>query len=154
VLPYPRVLATSTIGLVVVVDDDDDAADWRLSSLFKISAMRAERLIEARLRVRDWMPREREVELLPLLEVLRAGLGVLPRPRPRPLCICWKIYLNTLSIILKKNCQAMLGYSEMKNKQMISQNDGKEKTQKQQECRQCILVTKTREVRLADSWVQ
>jgi len=47
--------------------------------------MRADRLQGARLRLRAMVLRERD--LLPLVEVLRAGFEFLPRPRPRPLCI-------------------------------------------------------------------
>lgn len=63
-----------------------DDSEWPLSSPLSSSASRADRLTDARLRFCEEVLRE--LDLRPLLEVLRAGFGFLPRPRPRPLCIC------------------------------------------------------------------
>lgn len=70
--------------------------------------MRADRLMEARLRPREAILLELVRSHRP--EVLRGWLVFLPRPRPRPLCICWRVYLNSLSMGWrgKKKCRAML----------------------------------------------
>lgn len=94
-LPSARGLATSAIEVLA------DGSGWPLTSPLtsplSSSAIRADRLTDARLVVREMVLRE--LGLIPLLEVLRAGFGFLPRPRPRPLCICRRINLYALSTV-------------------------------------------------------